>query len=326
MRAQICETLGPPESLVLRDTQVPELKPHEVRIAVKACSINFPDLLTIAGKYQERPDLPFIPGGEVAGMIEEVGSAVSGLEPGVRVMAVTFLGGLAEYVNAPAAAVFEMPETMPWEVAAGFPGVYGTSYYALKQRAQLQAGETLLVLGASGGVGLAAVQIGAAMGARVIAAAGGEEKTRFLERQACSDVIDYSACDLRETVKALTDGRGADVIYDPVGGDMFDAATRCINWNGRILVVGFAGGRIPQLPVNLTLLKGMSVVGVFYGRFFKEEFTQALQNMNELADLFSEGKLNPHVHRVFELEDTAAAMNTLANREAMGKVIVRISE
>ncbi len=324
MRALLCRELGSPDTLRVEDITRPEPGEGQVRIRVQACSINFPDLLMIAGKYQEKPELPFVPGGEVAGVIDATGAGVTDLVPGQAVMAVSFKGGLAEFITVDQTAVFETPEGMPPTVAAGFPGVYGTSYYALKQRAELQAGETLLVLGASGGVGLAAVQIGAAMGARVIAAASNDAKVRFLREQGADEVINYGHSDLRDAVKQLTAGRGADVIYDPVGGDLFDQSVRCINWNGRILVVGFAGGRIPQLPVNLTLLKGMSVVGVFYGRFFQQQHAEAMANMRELFAMYTRGELRPHVHAIFPLAEAAAAMACLAAREAIGKVIVEI--
>lgn len=324
MQAIVCRKLGPPESLSLETVELPGPGPGQVRIQIAACSINFPDLLIITGKYQERPELPFTPGVEVAGVVEDVGPGVTAFEPGQKVMAATYQGGLAEYVNANLREVYEIPAGMPMTDAAGFHGVYGTSYHALKQRARLRSGETLLVLGAAGGVGLAAVQIGAAMGARVIAAARGKHKIRFLRENGADECIDYGSDDLKEAVKGLTDGRGADVIYDPVGGDLFDQAARCINWNGRLLVVGFASGRIPHLPANLALLKGSSIVGVFYGRFNQEQPEDSATNMKELFGLYSEGKLQPQVYRTFPLEQTADAMNCLKNREVMGKVIVNI--
>jgi NADPH:quinone reductase len=325
MKAIVCRQLGPPESLRIEEVELPPLGPGQVRIRVAACSINFPDLLMIAGKYQETPELPFIPGGEVSGTVEEVAGDVTDLEPGSAVMAVTFKGGLAEFVNAGRKDVMPVPPGMTMAAAAGFPGVYGTSYYALKQRAALQPGENLLVLGASGGVGLAAVQIGAAMGARVIAAASSEQKVEFLRTHGADAVINYSSCDLRDAVRQLTGGKGADVIYDPVGGDLFDQATRCINWNGRILVVGFAGGRIAQFPVNLALLKGSAVIGVFYGRFVQQEPSAAEKNMAELFRLYADGLLRPHIFKTFPLAGAAAAMDCLASRQVIGKVVVEIS-
>ena len=324
MKAIVCRELGAPEQLVLEETEIEPPRPGEVRVRVQACSINFPDLLLIRGLYQEKPELPFIPGGEVAGVVEDAAPGPGMPAPGDRVMAISWRGGLAEYVNVPAAQAWPIPAGMSVQAAAGFPGVYGTAYHALKQRAGLRSGEVLLVLGAAGGVGLAAVQIGKAFGACVIAAAAGAEKRAFLERSGADDVIDYGTGQLRDTVRQLTGGRGADVIFDPVGGDFFDQAVRCVGWNGRILVVGFASGRIPQLPVNLALLKGMSVVGVFFGRFMKEEPDEARGNMRALTSLVADGRLHPHVHRVFPLEETAAAMNCLRDRQALGKVVVAV--
>ena len=325
MRAIVCRELGAPEQLVLEEAEIEPPRPGEVRIRVRACSINFPDLLLIRGQYQEKPELPFIPGGEVAGVVEDAAAAGPGMPAaGDPVMAITWRGGLAEYVNVPAGQVWPIPEGVSVQAAAGFPGVYGTAYHALKQRAGLRAGEVLLVLGAAGGVGLAAVQIGKALGARVIAAAAGEEKRAFLERSGADQVLDYGTEPLRDTVRQLTEERGADVIFDPVGGDFFDQAVRCVGWNGRILVVGFASGRIPRLPVNLALLKGMSIVGVFFVRFMKEEPDAARRNMRELAGLFADDRLHPHVHRAFPLEETAAAMNCLQDRQALGKVVVAV--
>jgi len=324
VKAIVCRELGPPESLVLDDVQPASLEPGQVRIRVAACGINFPDLLLIRGLYQEKPDLPFVPGGEVAGVVEEVADDVTWPVPGERVMAVTYRGGLAESVNAAVAEVYPMPDGMSFETAAAFPGVYGTSLHALRQRAVLRAGETLLVLGAAGGVGLAAVQIGKALGARVIAAAGGAEKTGFLRHTGADEVIDYATEDIRESVRRLTQGKGADVVFDPVGGDLFDEAIRCAGWNGRVLVVGFASGRIPRLPVNLALLKGIAVVGVYYGRFVKEEPGVAAANMRELAELYANARVRPHVHRTFPLAETAAAMQCLETRQVIGKVVVTL--
>jgi NADPH2:quinone reductase len=326
MKAVVCEQLGPPEALRLRDVDIPPPGLNEVQIRIEACGINFPDLLIIQGKYQEQPELPFIPCGEVAGVVEAVGAGVLGYKPGDAVMAVTYRGGLAEFVNVPAAQVQHRPAGMSAQAAAAFPGVFGTSYHALKQRAELQPGETLLVLGAAGGVGHAAVQLGAAMGARVIAAVSSDDKVAYLKAHGASEVINYQSTDMRTAVKALTGGEGADVIYDPVGGDAFDQAMRCINWNGRLLVVGFASGRIPQLPVNLALLKGAAVVGVFYGRFEQEEPEAATQNRRELAQLYQDGRIAPAIHQTFALEDYAAALNALTGRQVIGKVVVTISQ
>jgi len=324
MRAVVCEHLGSPETLCLRDFDIGPPGPDEVRLRIEACGINFPDLLIIAGKYQDQPELPFIPCGEVAGTVESVGANVEEFKAGDAVMAITYTGGLAECVNVNSARVHRRPAGMSAITAAAFPGVFGTSYHALKQRAKLRAGETLLVLGAAGGVGHAAVQLGGSMGARVIAAVSSDEKKDYLLSHGAGEVINYQSCELRESVKALTGGRGADVIYDPVGGDLFNQAMRCINWNGRLLVVGFASGQIPSLSVNLALLKGVSIVGVFYGRFEKEQASEATQNMAELGRLFEAGRIAPSIHQVYPLEQFADALNALTSRSVIGKVIVTI--
>ena len=322
MRAVLCEELGSPDDLVVRDIEPAHVHANQVQIRVAACSINFPDILMIAGQYQERAELPFVPGGEVSGTVAAVGRDVDDVAVGDEVMAVTYRGGLAELVSADRASVHPVPAGMSKVAAAGFTGVYCTSYHALRQRAQLQAGENLLVLGAAGGVGLAAVQIGAAMGACVIAAVSSEEKVQVAREGGAHHAINYSSSDLREAIYRLTEGRGADVIYDPVGGDLFDTVSRCVAWNGRILVVGFAAGRIPRYPVNLALLKGASVVGVFYGRFEKEQPDDAARNMRELLDLYSAGQLRPYVSQTFPLEQAGEAMNRLKERTATGKVVV----
>jgi len=276
----------------------------------------------VKGEYQEKQQLPFIPGGEVSGTVMEVGPDVTEFEPGDRVMAVTFSGGLAEAINVRAEVLQPVPDSMSLQEAAGFPGGYGTSYHALKQRARLQPGETLLVLGATGGVGLAAVQIGKAMGARVIAGVGSDAKAAYLRQAGVEQVINYNTRNLRETVKELTGGKGADVIFDPVGGDLFDQSLRCIAWNGRILVVGFASGSIPKLSVNLLLLKGAAVMGVFWSRFLQQQASEAEQNRSELASLFGKGQLRPHIHEVFPLPRAVEALQALSGRQVIGKVIV----
>jgi len=324
MKAVICERFGPPEALRLAEIEIAPPRPGEVQVRVEACGINFPDLLIIAGKYQEQPPLPFVPCGEVAGRIAAVGEGVDGFSVGDPVMAITYTGGLAEFVNARVGQVYHRPAVMPARIAAGFPGIFGTSFHALKQRAALQPGETLLVLGAAGGVGHAAVQLGADMGARVIAAAGSDSKLEVLRSRGAHEVINYRSTDLRERVKALTDGKGADVIYDPVGGDLFDQAMRCINWNGRLLVVGFASGTIPRLPVNLALLKGAAVIGVFFSRFEQEQPVMARNNMAELCSLYEAGRIAPHVDRSYPLEQYADALNALNGRNVIGKIVVEI--
>ena len=261
MKAVLCKAFGPAETLVLEDVASPAIKKNEILLDVHAAGVNFPDTLIIEGKYQFKPPFPFSPGGEAAGVVSEVGEKVSHLKVGDRVMALTGWGSFAEQVAVPGYNVLPIPPSMDFNTAAAFSMTYGTSMHALKQRAHLQPGETLLVLGASGGVGLAAVEIGKAMGARVIAAASSADKLAIAKAAGADELINYSEASLKDEIKRLTDGNGADVIYDPVGGDLFDQAIRAIAWNGRLLVVGFASGRIPELPVNLALLKGAAVVG-----------------------------------------------------------------
>ena len=284
MKAILCKSYGPPENLVLEEVQ--DLKPNEgeVLVEVYAAALNFPDTLQIAGKYQFQPPFPFIPGSEAAGVVKESGPNVNGLETGDRVMAIPGIGAMAEQVCVTASSLRKIPDSMDYKSAAGFPMVYTTSYYALKQRANLQPGETLLVLGASGGVGMTAVELGKLMGAMVIAGASSEEKLQFAKNAGADFLVNYSDGDLKTKVKELTEGKGADVIYDPVGGDLFDQSTRCINWNGRLLVVGFTSGIIPEYKANLALLKGASMVGVFLGRWIKEEPEEYEANLVELFE------------------------------------------
>ena len=324
MKAVLCKTLGPPEDLVLEEVADPVAGDNEALVEVYAASLNFPDGLQIQGKYQFQPPLPFTPGSEVGGIIKAIGSGLKGFKVGDRVMATPGLGGLAEQVIVKAEGLRKIPDSMDFKTAAGFAMVYTTSYYALKQRAQLQPGETLLVLGASGGVGLAAVELGKLMGARIIAAASSDEKLDFVKHLNPDDVINYSVDELKEKVKMLTAGRGADVIYDPVGGDLFDQCCRCINWNGRLLVIGFTSGRIPEYKANLALLKGSSMVGVFLGRFRKEEPLEYEKNFQELLRLYDEGKLSPIVTESFPIEDFVAAFNVFTERKVMGKVTLEI--
>ncbi|MBT8765850.1 NADPH:quinone oxidoreductase family protein [Metapseudomonas boanensis] len=324
MKAVLCKAFGPANTLVLEEIASPELKKNEILIDVFAAAVNFPDTLIIEGKYQFKPPFPFSPGGEAAGIVAAVGEKVSHLKPGDRVMALTGWGSFAEQVAAPAYNVMPIPKGIDFNTAAAFGMTYGTSIHALKQRANLKAGETLLVLGASGGVGLAAVEIGKAMGARVIAAASSADKLAVAKAAGADALINYNEENLKERVKELTGGQGADVIYDPVGGDLFDAAIRSIAWNGRLLVVGFASGRIPELPVNLALLKGAAVVGVFWGSFAQRQPQDNLANFQQLFAWFAEGKLKPLVSQTFPLERAADAINALATRQAVGKVVVEV--
>lgn len=324
MKAVLCKSFGPAENLVLEEVASPEPKKNEILLDVHAAGVNFPDTLIIEGKYQFKPPFPFSPGGEAAGVVAAVGEKVTHVKPGDRVMALTGWGSFAEQVAVPAYNVMQIPRGMDFNTAAAFGMTYGTSMHALKDRGHLQPGETLLVLGASGGVGLAAVEIGKAMGARVIAAASSAEKLAVAKTAGADELINYSEESLKDRIKELTGGQGADVIYDPVGGDLFDQAIRSIAWNGRLLVVGFASGRIPELPVNLTLLKGAAVVGVFWGSFAQRQPQDNLANFQQLFVWHAEGKLKPLVSQTFPLQQAAAAINALGQRKAVGKVVVEV--
>ena len=325
MKAMLCEKFGPPENLVLKD--VADLNPlqGEVRIATEACGVNFPDTLIIENKYQFKPDLPFAPGGEVTGIVDAVGDGVSQDLLGQPVMCMTLSGGFAEQTICKAEDLIARPSFMPSTVAAGFTMTYGTSMHALKQRARLQPGETLLVLGAGGGVGLAAVEIGKQMNATVIAAASSAEKLKAAEDAGADHLIDYSQQDLRSALKDIVGKKGVDVVYDPVGGDMFEAALRSTAWGGRVLVVGFASGEIPKVPVNLALLKGCSIVGVFWGAFRLNYTEEDNENFKELFAWYDQGKLKPFTSKTYTLNDAHLALNNLKNRKAIGKLIIQIS-
>ena len=322
MRAIVCNDFAPIERLQLQVLPSPALMHGQVRIAVHAAGVNFPDALMVQGLYQARPELPFIPGNEVSGVVSEVAPDVASLKVGDRVIGLTPQGGYADEAVVGAERVLRMPDAMSHEEGATFPMVYGTSLYALAQRGGLRAGETLLVLGAAGGVGLAAVEIGRAMGAHVIAAASSAEKLALARAHGAHETIDYTAERLRDGVKRLTDGRGADLIYDPVGGDAFDEAMRSVAWLGRVLVIGFASGRIPNLPVNLTLLKNCDVRGVFYGAWRNREPEQGRANFERLLGWYREGLLKPHISGRFPLEQAVDAMRTLTERKVTGKVVL----
>lgn len=324
MKAVRCSSYGPPENLTLEDIESPTAGENEAVVEVYSASLNFPDGLQIQGKYQMQPPMPFTPGSEVGGIIKSIGPGLEGFSVGDRVMATPGIGGLAEEVIVKAAGLRKIPDSMDFKTAASFAMVYTTSYHALKQRAQLKAGETLLVLGASGGVGLTAVELGKLMGARVIAAASSDEKLAFVNQLQPDELLNYGDGDLKEKVKALTDDKGADVIYDPVGGDLFDQSCRCINWNGRLLVIGFTSGRIPEYKANLALLKGSSMVGVFLGRFRKEEPEEYEKNFSELLEMYDQGKLKPLVTESFPLENYVDAFNVFTERKVMGKVTLEI--
>ena len=326
MKAVVCSSYGPPENLKIEEIDEPELSDDQALVEIYAASLNFPDGLQIQGKYQFQPPMPFTPGSEVAGKIRKVGSELKGFSVGDRVMATPGIGGLAELAAVKSESLRKIPDNMDFKTAASFAMVYTTSYYALKQRAKLESGETLLVLGSSGGVGLTAVELGKLMGAKVIAAASSNDKLEFVKQLKPDYLVNYNECDLKESVKDLTEGKGADVIYDPVGGDLFDQCCRCINWNGRLLVIGFTSGRIPSYKANLALLKGSSMIGVFLGRFRKEEPAAYEQNFKELLNMYRAGKLNPIVTKSFSLEEYADAFNIFTKRKVMGKVTLEIKQ
>jgi NADPH2:quinone reductase len=322
MKAIQCVEWGAPERLRLVELPLPEPKAGEVRIRVEAAGVNFPDALIVQKKYQLQPPLPFTPGTEVAGTIDAIGAEVRRLKPGDRVGAFVGLGGFAEFVCAPAALTAPLLPGISTETAAAFTLTYATSHHALFDRGRLKAGETLVVLGAGGGVGLAAVELGKIAGARVIAVASSDEKLAAARAHGADEGINYGSADLREALKAATDGRGADVIYDPVGGKHTEAALRSLAWRGRLLVVGFADGVIPQIPANLLLIKGTAAIGVFWGEFAKRE-PQANQAMlTELFTWLAQGKLKPHVSRTYPLADTPRALEALLGRTAVGKLVI----
>ncbi|GLO00162.1 MULTISPECIES: NADPH:quinone oxidoreductase family protein [Pseudomonas] len=322
MKAVLCKTLGPARDLVLEDVASPQPRKNEILLDVQAAGVNFPDTLIIEGKYQFQPPLPFSPGGEAAGVVAAVGEKAGALKVGDRVMALTGWGAFAEQVAVPFYNVLPIPASMDFTTAAAFGMTYGTSMHALRQRGQLQAGETLLVLGASGGVGLAAVEIGKAMGARVIAAASSAEKLAVAKAAGADELIDYTQASLREEIKRLTGGQGVDVIYDPVGGELFEQAVRGLAWNGRLLVVGFASGSIPQLAANLVLLKGAAVLGVFWGAFAQRQPEDNAANFKQLFAWHAEGKLKPLVSQTYPLAEAGAAIEKLGQRQAVGKLVV----
>jgi len=326
MKAIVCNSYGPPENMTVEVVNNLKPKEGEALVEVYAAALNFPDTLQIEGKYQFQPPLPFIPGSEAAGVIVELGSNLNGFEIGDRVMVIPGIGALAEQICVSANGLKKIPDSMDFKTASGFPMVYTTSYYALKQRANLQSGETLLVLGASGGVGITAVELGKLMGARVIAGASSEEKLKFAKKSGADYLVNYSDGDLKTKIKDLTEGKGADVIFDPVGGDLFDQATRCINWNGRLLVVGFTSGIIPKYKANLALLKGSSMVGIFLGRWMSEEPHAYYSNMLELLEFFKQGKIKPNINQTFKMNDFVSAFNLFKKRKVMGKIIIEIRE
>jgi len=323
MKAMMCKAHGTPESLVLEDLPSPPMGSGDVRIGVHACGVNFPDLLIIKGEYQIKPAFPFAPGGEVAGEVLEVGADVTSLRVGDRVMCLVGVGGYVDEVVIHESRCMKLPSTMDYATGAGFSMTYGTSYYALAQCAEMKPGETLLIHGATGGVGTATVEIGKLMGANIIATGGNDEKLKKLqEAYGVEHVINYNNGPFKDQVKALTNGQGADVIYDAVGGDVFDQSLRCINWNGRLLVVGFASGRIPSAPANMLLIKNCKLVGVFWGAFAARYPEVNKANFEQMFRWHEEGKLKPIVSQTFPLARAADAMNAIAKRTVIGKAVL----
>ena len=322
MKAVVCKEWGPIESLTVEEMDSPSAGKGQVVVTVKSCGVNFPDVLIVQGKYQFQPERPFSPGGELSGIVKEVGEGVSQFKPGDKVIASTGWGGFAEEVAVDAARCMPMPDGIEFTTASAFVMTYGTSHHALKQRAELKAGETLLVLGAAGGVGIAAVELGKQMGAKVIAAASSDEKLEICKQYGADEVINYTTEDLKERVKELTGGKGVDVIYDPVGDKFAEPALRSIGWKGRYLVVGFAAGDIPKIPLNLALLKGCQIVGVFWGRFIGEEPDEHRENMAELMQWVATGKLKPLVSGEYKLEEAVQALQDMSNRKVKGKIVL----
>ncbi len=325
MKAALCKKIGEPEDMVIADIAPPILREDHLRIRVRACALNFPDILTVQGKYQRQPPMPFAPGMECAGDVIEVGpKAKGGFKVGDRVMAQPGVGCLAEQVCTSPMSVYAIPDNVSYEHAAGFIVTYGTVYHAFVDRGDLKRGETLLVLGAAGGVGLAAVELGKLMGAKVIAAASNDAKLKVCEQYGADHVLNYTVEPIKETVLGLTNEKGADVVFDPVGGDATLQALRCINRNGRLLIIGFASGTIADIPANRLLLRQCQAVGVAFGSYGMAFPEKVRDSMTVLTGWWGEGKLKPHVSMTFPLDQTVAAMNALVTRKAIGKVVVTI--
>jgi NADPH2:quinone reductase len=322
MKAALCKSLEGPTGLVIEEIATPEPGPGEVRIAVKAAALNFFDTLITRGKYQAKPELPFSPSAEVAGVVETLGTGVTGVKVGDRVAAYLGWGGAREKVIAKADAVVGIPDGVSDIVAAGISVTYGTAIHGLKDRGRLAAGETVAVLGAAGGAGLAAVEIAKLMGARVIAVASSPEKLAITSKHGADEAVNYASADLKDGLRALTGGRGVDVIYDCVGGDSAEAALRAMAWEGRFLVVGFASGDIPKIPLNLLLLKGCEAIGVFWGEAVKRDPAGHRANMQQVLQWVSDGALRPRIHAMFPLQEIRAALAVIDQREAVGKVVL----
>jgi NADPH2:quinone reductase len=325
MQAWFCTNPVGVEALQWQEAPTPEPRAGQVRLAVKAASLNFPDLLIVQNKYQFKPPLPFVPGSEFAGVIEAVGEGVTHVKVGDRVAALAGTGGFGSHALVPADKLMPLPDGMPFDHGAAFAFTYGTSQHALLDRGQLKAGETVLVLGAAGGVGTAAVQIAKAAGARVIAAASTEEKCALCRQIGADATINYTTENLRDALKALTGGKGPDVVYDPVGGDLAEPVFRSIAWRGRYLVIGFAGGGIPALPLNLSLLKGASIVGVFWGDFVRREPAGFAADMKQLAQWYTQGKVRPVIHETLPLSQLHEAYARMNGRQVIGKLVLTLT-
>ncbi|MFO0993196.1 MAG: NADPH:quinone oxidoreductase family protein [Hyphomicrobiales bacterium] len=322
MKAVSCKAYGAPETLVVDDIPAPAASPGEAIVTVKAVGLNFFDTLIIQGKYQFKPQFPFSPGAEVAGIIKSASSETKGFVPGDRVVAFTGWGGAREEIAVPLDRIVKLPDSVSFEMAAGLTVTYGTTLHALADRGRLKRGERLVVLGAAGGTGQAAIEIGKLMGAHVIACASSPEKLAFCRSIGADATIDYDKQDLKEAIRTATGGQGADVIFDPVGGDLAEPALRAMAWGGRYLVIGFASGDIPKFPLNLVLLKGCDVVGVFWGNHVEREPEAHRTNLVRLVDWCAQGQIAPHVHRTYRLEETADALRAIAVREVRGKAIL----
>ncbi|HEX9035755.1 MAG TPA: NADPH:quinone oxidoreductase family protein [Ktedonobacterales bacterium] len=322
MKAILCREYGPPERLEYADVESPVPRAGEIILSVKACAVNFPDTLVIQGRYQFQPPMPFSPGTDIAGVVKSVGAGVTIPVPGDRVFGLVMSGGFAEEVAMPAAAAHPIPDGVDFVTAAAIQLTYGTAYHALVDRARIQPGETLLVLGAAGGVGMATIEVGKALGARVIAAASSPEKVSACLEAGADEGIDYTHEDLRERIKALTSGKGVNVALDPVGGAFAEPTLRSVAWNGRYLVIGFTAGEIPRIPTNLPLLKGSSIVGVFYGGLLTQEPALALANQRTLAEWLAAGRIKPRISATYPLREAARALEDIAERRAVGKVVL----
>ncbi|MEM8704187.1 MAG: NADPH:quinone oxidoreductase family protein [Pseudomonadota bacterium] len=323
MKACLCKSFGPASSLVIEHIAEPAAGPSEVVVKVEACALNFFDTLIIRGKYQFKPEFPFSPSAEFAGFVDSVGTGVTNVAVGDRVMGYMKWGAAREKVLVRAEDVIPVPDGVSFDIAAGLAVTYGTTLHAYKDRADLQPGETVAVLGASGGVGQAAVEIASVMGAQVIACASSEDKLAFARSLGADLTIDYSKEPLKERLKDLTGGRGADVVYDPVGGAHSEQALRATAWEGRFLVIGFAAGDIPKIPLNIVMLKGVDVLGVFWGAAVERNPCRHRANMTRLLDWVQEGRLKPHIHGVYPLEEIAVALDEIAARKVRGKVILQ---